>query len=326
MENEQPETQNTEQNKSKPDRLLPASIVIASLVLGLTWIYSTGLKATVADKDKTPVEIADQHGGNTVAPSETIEIPVVWGDLGQKMAEAGVYDKDKLLALYASRGGLSSEDRKLVDGNGNGRIKITQSNSGLVLNLLLAVGLANKNEILEKGEMQNPQYGGAGKFASTGGWSLSKGSPMDHFSMHGFVKLTPEQQAVVEKTSQGIYRPCCGNSTHFPDCNHGMAMLGLLKLMASQGASEQDIWKAPLAVNSYWFPDTYLTIAAYMQNKGITWKEIPPQEVLGSSYSSAQGYASIAAQIVQPQGQQGGGGCGVDAGVHQTQQQSGCAI
>src|SRR3989344_4905015 len=227
MENEQLETQNTEQSRPKPDRLLPVSIIIASLVLGFTWIYATGLKAPAADK--ATAEISDPHGGNKLDAEETLEIPVVWGDLGQKMAEAGVYDKDKLLALYASRGGLSSDDRKLIDGTGNGRIKITQTNAGLVLNLLWAFGLANKNEILEKGEMQNPQYGGAGKFASTGGWSLSKGSPMDHFSTHGFVKLTPEQQALVEKTSQGIYRPCCGNSTHFPDCNHGMAMLRLLK-------------------------------------------------------------------------------------------------
>src|SRR3989344_1087556 len=308
MENEQLETQNADQNKSKPDRLLPASIIIASLVLGLTWIYSTGLDATVTDKDKTPVEIADQHGGNTVAPSETIEIPVVWGDLGQKMAEAGVYDKDKLLALYASRGGLSSEDRKLVDGNGNGRIKITQSNAGLVLNLLWAFGLANKNEILEKGEMQNPQYGGAGKFASTGGWSLSKGSPMDHFSMHGFVKLTPEQQALVEKTSQGIYRPCCGNSTHFPDCNHGMAMLGLLQLLASQGATEEEMYQTALTMNTLWFPNEYGVIAQYLNSQGSSLSKTDPREILGAAYSSGSGIARIKALVplATPKSQGGG--------------------
>ena len=58
---------------------------------------------------------------------------------------------------------------------------------------------------------------------------------MNHYSMHRFIVLTPEQQALVEKVSKGIYRPCCGNSVYFPDCNHGMAMLGLLELMASQG-------------------------------------------------------------------------------------------
>ena len=87
---------------------------------------------------------------------------------------------------------------------------------------------------------------------------------MDHYNRHIFFKLTPEQQALVDKVSRGIYRPCCNNSTHFPDCNHGMAMLGFLELMASQGVSEQDMWKAALAVNSYWFPDTYINIATYI--------------------------------------------------------------
>ena len=73
---------------------------------------------------------------------------------------------------------------------------------------------------------------------------------MDHYSRHTLIKLTQKQQALVDTVSRGIYRPCCGNSAHFPDCNHGMAMLGLLERMASQGASEQDMWKAALTVNS----------------------------------------------------------------------------
>src|SRR3989344_7376730 len=106
--------------------------------------------------------------------------------------------------------------------------------------------------------MTNPEYGGAGNFASTGGWTLAKGDAMDHYSAHPFIMLSREHQELVERVSKGIYRPCCNNSTHFPDCNHCMAMLGLLELMASQGVSEEDMWKAALAVNSYWFPDTYL--------------------------------------------------------------------
>ena len=119
------------------------------------------------------------------------------------------------------------------------------------------------------GMMVDPKYGGAGNFASTGGWTISKSSPMDHYSRHSLVVLTEEQQILVEKISRGVFRPCCGNSTHFPDCNHGMAMLGLLELMASQGVSEQDMWKTALIVNSYWFPDTYITLATYMKNKGV---------------------------------------------------------
>ena len=120
---------------------------------------------------------------------------------------------------------------------------MTQENSGTILNLLWAFGLANKNEILEKGPMMDKRYGGAENFASTGGWTLSKGDSMNHYSMHSFITLTPQQQSLVEKVSQNIYRPCCGNSTYFPDCNHGMAMLGLLELLASQGISENEMYK-----------------------------------------------------------------------------------
>src|SRR3989344_4220246 len=104
--------------------------------------------------------------------------------------------------------------------NNLGKLEITRENAGLLLNLFWALGLANKNEILEKGEMANPKYGGVGNFASTGGWTIAQGNAME-------------------------------------------------------------------------------------------WKDMDPQEILGVNYSSAQGYAKIAAEITQPQQQRGGSGCGV---------------
>src|SRR3989344_2184417 len=177
-----------------------------------------------------------------------------WGDLGVKMAEAGVIDKDKFENLYNQRGGLTEADKKLLYGTDNENMAVNSENSGMMLNMLWAFGLANKNPILENGPMMDPRYGGAGNFASTGGWTLAKGSAMDHYSMHSFVTLASEQQILVEKVSKGIFRPCCQNSTYFPDCNHGMAMLGLLELMASQGATETDMHKTAQEVNALWFP------------------------------------------------------------------------
>ena len=199
--------------------------------------------------------------------------------------------------------------RKLLTEGGNGRVTITPQNAGTLLNLLWAFGLGNKNAILEKGPMSNPEYGGADKFASTGGWTLAKGDTMKHFSAHAFVKLDPEQQQLVERVSKGIFRPCCGNDTYFPDCNHGMAMLGLLELMASQGVNEADMYKTALAVNAYWFPQTYLTIANYLQGRGITWDRINPQEILGAQYSSAAGYKQILSEV-EPVQSRGGPSCG----------------
>jgi len=110
--------------------------------------------------------------------------------------------------------------------------------------------------------------------------------------------------------SQGIYRPCCGNSTYFPDCNHGMAMLGLLEIMASQGVSEKDMYQSALAINAYWFPDTYMTLAKYFVKKNIDWNKVDAKEVLGFDYSSSAGYQKIL-QEVEPIQKQSGGSCGV---------------
>jgi hypothetical protein len=125
-----------------------------------------------------------------------------------------------------------------------------------MLNMLWAFGLANKNPILENGPMMDPSYGGAGNFASTGGWTLAKGDTMSHYSMHTLVTLSPAQQALVEKVAKNVYRPCCRNSTYFPDCNHGMAMLGLLELLAGEGATEEEMYKTAQDVNALWFPQS----------------------------------------------------------------------
>ena len=133
---------------------------------------------------------------------------------------------------------------------------------------------------------------------------------MDHYSKYEFVKLTSDEQSRVERVSQGVYRPCCGNSTYFPDCNHGMAMLGLLELLAAEGLSEGEMYKVALQVNSYWFPDTYLTLAKYFAKRDVAWNDVDPKEVLGSAYSSAAGYRQILTEVEPPK-TQSGGSCGV---------------
>jgi len=307
----------SERAKPKRDYFLPASILISVLVLSGTWIYTIGLKA-----ERNKAEIKAQQGSvqttdallEAITPSAGVTLPVRWGDLGRKMITSGVIGEAQFKALYAQRGGLTADAQSLLDSSDNGNLVITPQNAGTILNLLWAFGLGNKNTILERGPMQDPQYGGAGRFASTGGWTITEGSPMDHYSAHQFVTLTADEQAIVEKVAKNIYRPCCGNSTYFPDCNHGMAMLGLLELMASQGATEDQMYQAALTANSYWFPDTYRTIARYFESKGTRWSAVDPREVLGSAYSSAQGYARIQTLVAPEPGAQSQGGCGVDAG------------
>lgn len=330
------------ENKNKLESLLsvPVSIIIAGAMITLGWVYNTKLrsespnnqlKMSVAVSQKVQKSVLEER----VLPTEGVELPVTWGNLGKKLVSSGAIDGERFKQLYVGRGQFTDEYEELLFGDNNGKIVINDNNAGYILNLLWALGLSNANPILvDSKEMMNPNYGGAANFASTGGWTMAVGDGMDHYNRHIYFKLTSEQQDLVDKVSRGIYRPCCGNSTHFPDCNHGMAMLGLLELMASQGVSEQDMWQAALAVNSYWFPDTYITIAAYMKDKkGVEWSDVNPQEVLGLDYSSGLGFRNISSQVTTPNSSRSAGGCGVDAGpstqsapVEPQRQQSGCGI
>ncbi|MEX0918896.1 MAG: hypothetical protein WDZ85_02955 [Candidatus Paceibacterota bacterium] len=307
--------ENEMQNQPKKDRILATSILISAVIFSGVWFYTSGQKTV--DQNQSDIQTASESEkerfaelAEKVLPSEGVILPVSWGDLGARLTSVGAIDADRFKAIYKQRGDFTAEYEKLLSGHNDNNLKITGENSGYLLNLFWALGLASKNEILENGEMTNPAYGGAGNFASTGGWTLAKGDAMDHYSKHKFFNLTPEQQAVVDKVSRGIYRPCCGNSTHFPDCNHGLAMLGLLQLMASQDVSEQEMWKVALQVNSYWFPETYLTLATYFKQRGTDWDEVDPRLALGKEYSSASGYGRVL-QEIEPVNLQGGGGCSV---------------
>ncbi len=302
---------NKELNKEKFGNSVWKLVALAFLVFIIIIVN----QVNSAGKKKEEQILVVGSGGSSVPAGEVLSqegvtLPVAWGSIGKQMVENGVIDGEKFESLYAKRGGLSDEDKKLLYGDGNGNIKITSENAGVILNLAWAFGLSNKNPILEEGPMTDSRYGGAGGFASTGGWSLSKGKTMDYYSKYQFVILTKEQQELVEKVSKNIYRPCCDNSTYFPDCNHGMAMLGLLEIMAAGGATEQEMYQNALAVNSYWFPETYLTIAKYFAKRGTAWSQVDAKEVLGELYSSGTGYRQVLSDV-EPVKIQGGGSCGV---------------
>lgn len=245
-----------------------------------------------------------------VLPEEGIVLPIYWGDLGKQMIADGVIDEGKFRKVFPK--GFSAEEEAIFSGNYDEQIVMTQENSRFLLDMLWAFGLANKNDILENGEMTDKKYGGdASKFAATGGWSLSANKPMDHYSNYKYVLLNKDQQDAVDNVSRGIYRPCCGNSTHFPDCNHGMAMLGLLELLAANGGNEEEMYQVALQVNSYWFPQTYVDLATYFKEQGTDWKDVDAKEVLAAEYSSGKGYQQTRQNIKSlPEPVKGGGSCG----------------
>lgn len=253
-----------------------------------------------------------------VLPPEGFQTKIVFGDAIIKLVEGGVIDLEKFKQIYSERG-MSEQELAILTKPSNEPIKITASNAGLMVNLLWPLGLANKTDFNEKSPVKGESLF---NFASTGGWTLGKeDNGGKYFNKYEIVKLTPAQEAIALEVAQNTYRPCCGNSTFFQDCNHGSALLGLIELGAAQGLSAKELYKVALQVNSFWFPQTYIETALYYKiAKGVDWKNVNAAEIMSYDYSSGSGWAKNISQpfqeIVQknpgllPQ-QEGGAGCGV---------------
>ena len=134
--------------------------------------------------------------------------------------------------------------------------------------------------------------------ASTGGWTLAKGSGAQHLNSMSLVQLTTEQEVRVADIARHIYRPCCNNETYFPDCNHGAAMLGYIELAVAQGLTTAQVYKNALVLNAYWFQQNYTALATYLKAKRkLDWKDVDPVVALSAMYSSGQGSGAVVAEL-----------------------------
>ena len=243
-----------------------------------------------------------------VLPQKGYMTSLQWKDLGKKLVAAGVIDKQKYEEIFKSD--MEGKNHmKYLDGNWNENIAINEKNSRFMVNTFWAAGLVNKSKVLDEGQMKtagNP----TGDFASTGGWTLGSKNATELYSSAPIIPLTDQQQDLVKKIAENVFRPCCGNSTAFPDCNHGMAALGYIEWAVYNGTSEEQIYKDLLAFNSFWFPQNYVEMAMYFDKQGIKWKNVDPKLALSSNYSSAQGTNRIKQSIQNVPGLQNqGGGC-----------------
>jgi len=175
--------------------------------------------------------------------------------------------------------------------------------------MLWALGLVNKNPILTEGKIST--YEERGRFASTGGWTLGAKPGGELLATATIIVLTPEQQALVEEVTENVFRPCCNNSTAFPDCNHGMAALALAELMASQGATREQIYDALLVANSYWFTQHYVNVAALLEQEGKSWESADAKELLGAQYSSYNGSVFVRKALKELPQIEGSASCAV---------------
>lgn len=231
-----------------------------------------------------------------VIPEEGYEVNINWGGTGKKLVASGAIDLNKYRKNYSSE-----EDQRLLTyltETKDESIIVNRQNAYFWVNTLWALGLAQKSDVLSEGIMGTQYKEDIGNFASTGGWTLGAKDAVSLYSSSNIIPLTDHQHDLVMRASANIYRPCCANPTSFPDCNHGMAILGLLELMAAQGATEEEMYEASLAFNSYWFTNTYVDLAYYFQTeKGLKWNEVDPKIALSAEYSSASGYQAIKEQI-----------------------------
>jgi hypothetical protein len=126
-------------------------------------------------------------------------------DIGPQLLEVGAIDYDRFVQTYRQAGQpLTEAQTALLKEGSDAPVVIGRENAYFLLNFFWALRLANQNPLLDKGPMM--QYGeeNVDRFASTGGWTISRAS---------IIPLT-------------------------------MAMLGLLELMAAQGATVDEMFEA----------------------------------------------------------------------------------
>ncbi len=252
-----------------------------------------------------------------INPPQGFTINARFGQIGARLVEDGVIDFDRFKAIYDNAGApLTPEQLSIFEVGLDKDITISRQNAYFLLNFFWALGLANTNPILSEGEIVKYGMAQIGSFASTGGWTVAAKPVMEIYSNSDIVVLTPEQQARVFEVASNAYRPCCGNSTAFPDCNHGMALLGMLQLLAASDASVDEMFEAAKYFNAFWFPQEYFDLAVYFRGKeGLEFADVDARLIVSEEYSSGFGWSKVKRWLAEnnlvERAPAGGGGCGV---------------
>lgn len=221
-----------------------------------------------------------------VTPNAGIDTGISFGDSIQKLIRAGALDPKK---FRSSSKDLPDWVERLFIAPSTDSIRFNRNTAPYLVDLLWPLGLSTKAAFNEKSPINTLRIPG---FASTGGWTLGRErNGYVYFNKIEAVNLTTQQEAMVLDAVTKMFRPCCDNSTFFQDCNHGSALLGLMELAASQGATAARLYQIALVANSYWFPDEYAKTALYFSHfEARSWSDVAPEVVLGRDYSSLSGW------------------------------------
>jgi hypothetical protein len=259
-----------------------------------------------------PVALAEQ-----INPPDGYALPARFGDIGPQLLAAGTIDYDKFVRTYDQAGQpLSEEQLAILKDGSDAQIVINRDNAYFLLNFFWAFGLANENPILTEGPMMKNGPEKVTNFASTGGWTIASKPVIKIYASKPIVTLTHDQQSLLEEVASQVYRPCCNNPTHFPDCNHGMAMLGMLELMAGQGATKDQLFEAAKYINAFWYTRQTMELATFFKaTQKLDFARVDAQQLVGANFSSSTGFQNIHQWLVSngqlEQAPGGGSSCGV---------------
>ena len=263
--------------------------------------------------------------GNSAGKEEIVQLKIPgsykieanFGDIGPQLLEAGAIDYERFVELYEGTGRpLTPAQQAFLTEGSEEPVVIDFENAHFLLNFLWAFGLTNQNTILTEGPMIAASEGDIGRFASTGGWTLGSYPSTTLYASMPMVILTADQQSRLENVANNVYRPCCNNHTAFADCNHGMAMLGLLELLASQGASEDEMYATAKAVNAFWYPQQAVETAVFFKTAmNLDYDDVEPRMAVGRDVFSGTGFRQVHQwlaenNLLEP-APNSGGSCGV---------------
>ena len=296
-----------------------AGLMLIVFLFGLGSGYLAGRQSM-----RTEVTSAEARSENITAamlhqinPPDGYVIPATFGNIGPQMLAAGAIDLDKFSKIYQqAKKPLTAEQMAILTEGSGSQMNINTKNAYFMLNFFWAIGLTNQNPVLTEGPMMAEGWDQVGNFASTSGWTIGAKPSSELYASKLMISLTPEQQNRLKEVATVVFRPCCDNPTHFPDCNHGMAMLGLLELMAAQDATVEEMFDAAKYVNAFWYPQKMIEIALYFKvGEKVDFGKADSRQVVSRQFSSSSGFQAVhqwlAANSLLEQNPSSGASCGV---------------
>lgn len=222
-----------------------------------------------------------------VLPSRPVSTGLDIGRPIAKLVEAGAIDRERFIVAHESRGLLPDWVLQALNGKST-ELTFSLEIAPYNLNLLWPLGLATKAPFNQDSPMNGDDLP---NFASTGGWTLGReDNGAAYFNAVETLNLTSDQSDLVRRLADNVFRPCCGNSALFQDCNHGSAMLGLIELAAADGRNAPEILELAKTANSFWYPQQYVEIALYFDvAEDLAWKRVPAEHALSAEFSSSGG-------------------------------------